>query len=812
MSNQFTPSSSLSIPAEPGHQKAPSNPLLNGVQAQGFDIWGPLQRRKYLITLFCLIGAALGYLYYLKTPKVYASSTQLMITTQAPPSLVEGNVQLDKVSLSKHASLLSSELVLGNASVSGSFSSMETFRENPFPIISLKEDMIRVVSDTDETLQLVCMGPNKDDLPIILNRIVDAYKKIIIEDSQTIGQQTSDLVEKLATKLSDEKQGDEAKWLELRKKLNISTLDEQGNVANPYSKQLLYLQSNQAEFKSELRDIQDRAGALAVSLRVDPTTNVIDPLLVKVAALEAQEFLGLEKAAFKDVEGIARNNVQPEINKRSSLEQRAWSIETKITELRFERAKRSDVFGQGHKSITALDEQIEVFTGLLAETNSEVKELDKYIQEQTPDEQISPAEAAVSEEKFRGQERREWITMYQSKLEKEQARLVSRLEDVNEEIEIVEKNSGDVAMGIIELNMLQRQIDTKDKEVNSILERLAEMNILANNYTKTKVRTLDQPKLGEAVAPSLLKSLALGSMLAFLAGLGLAVLIDQSELSFRSPHEILEKLNVPVVGRIPRINIRKVNPAKGNPSLVVAHNPSATASESFRDVRTGLFFRSNIDGTKTVLFTSPSPGDGKSTTIANLAISIAQAGKSVVLMDADFRRPRIHQYFDEEIEPGLLDVLSGELKLKDAIRPTVLQENLFLLTTGGRPKNPGELVTSEAFKELINALRGRFDYVLIDSPPVLPVSDPATIASMVDAVYMVTRIRKGVKLTAQKAKDTLDAVNANWMGIIVNGIDENPHYSEYGYQYGSYSYYGGRYGRYYDSTNKAYRDKVDAKD
>ncbi|MEM7785798.1 MAG: CpsD/CapB family tyrosine-protein kinase, partial [Planctomycetota bacterium] len=159
------------------------------------------------------------------------------------------------------------------------------------------------------------------------------------------------------------------------------------------------------------------------------------------------------------------------------------------------------------------------------------------------------------------------------------------------------------------------------------------------------------------------------------------------------------------------------------------------------------------------------------------------------------------------------DVLSGDLSLRESIQPCQVQENLFLLTTGGRPKNPGELVTSEAFRELIEALRGRFDYVLIDSPPVLPVADPATIASFADGVFMVTRIRKGVKLTAQKAKETLDRVGANWLGVIVNGIDENPHYSEYGYQYGGYSYYGGYgygYGRYYDYSERTPRQPAPA--
>ena len=159
----------------------------------------------------------------------------------------------------------------------------------------------------------------------------------------------------------------------------------------------------------------------------------------------------------------------------------------------------------------------------------------------------------------------------------------------------------------------------------------------------------------------------------------------------------------------------------------------------------------------------------------------------------------------------MLGVLSGEIELDEAIQECAIQNELFLLAAGGRPHNPGELVTSEEFRNLIEALREKFDYVLIDSPPVLPVSDPATIASIVDGVYLVTRIRKGVKLTSQKAKETLDRVGANWMGVIVNGVDENPHYSEYGYQYGNYSYYGGVYGRYHDNNAQVYRDKIASK-
>jgi succinoglycan biosynthesis transport protein ExoP len=154
----------------------------------------------------------------------------------------------------------------------------------------------------------------------------------------------------------------------------------------------------------------------------------------------------------------------------------------------------------------------------------------------------------------------------------------------------------------------------------------------------------------------------------------------------------------------------------------------------------------------------------------------------------------------------LVDVLTGKVKLQDAIQKTELQEKLYLLTAGGRPKYPAEWVGSETFRDLVLALREKFDYVLIDSPPALPVSDPASIASIVDGVHMVTRIRKGVLLTAQRAKETLDRVGANWMGIIVNGVDENPFYNEYGSQYA-----GRIYKRYYETDNTSYQGGIVAK-
>jgi len=781
----------------------------------GIDIWGPLQRRKYLIALFSIVGAVLGYFYYINCPKVYSSNALLMITTQSPPSLIDGSLSHDKESLDRHVSLIASELVLKRAVDKGNLDGMETFEDSTYPIGTLKE-MLRVVPVSNETLSIVCTGPDRDELPAILDEIIKSYNSEIEKDSKTDGQKAKDYIKTFADKLTDDKQDKEIERSQLWANLEIESTDNQGNIINPHNKKLFRLQDQYDAVRREIKEVKDRALLLKRSLTVNEETGRVDETQVKISAIEAQEYLNLQRGIFKE-EAIGGERIvhslQPDMQRRQAIQDKIWEQDTVINRLQFERAEQSDVFGSGHKSIAAMDKQIGFYTTQRSQLEEQLKELDTYIESEARQlkSRISASEdeEPVDLETFRANENREWIRMYQLKLKHELARLLNNEKSLNEDMASCKNKAKDVAKGITDLNVLQNQIDEKGELVSGFVNKLSEFDILSKDkYSTTSVKVLNKPKAGAKVAPSLPKSLALGTVLASLLGLGLAILVDQSELAFRNPTEIFQRLQIPVVGRIPRINIRQIEANQGHASLVAAHKPSATASESFRDVRTGLFFRSNVDDIRTILFTSPSPGDGKSTTISNIAISIAQAGKKVCLIDADFRRPRIHQYFGQELSPGLLSILSGEMELDEAIQDCAIQDDLYLLPAGGRPSNPGELVTSEEFRNLIEALREKFDYVLIDSPPVLPVSDPATIASIVDGVYLVTRIRKGVKLTAQKAKETLDRVGANWMGVIVNGLDENPHYSEYGYQYGSYSYYGGVYGRYHDSNAQVYRDKI----
>ncbi|MEM7315089.1 MAG: CpsD/CapB family tyrosine-protein kinase, partial [Planctomycetota bacterium] len=227
-----------------------------------------------------------------------------------------------------------------------------------------------------------------------------------------------------------------------------------------------------------------------------------------------------------------------------------------------------------------------------------------------------------------------------------------------------------------------------------------------------------------------------------------------------------------------------------DPSICTLHRQGSRHAEAFRAIRSALYFSSSRKNYKVIQVTSPVPGDGKSTMAGNLAVAIAMSGKKVLLIDADCRRPRVNALFGLDNEVGLATVLQNESQLEDAIFFTSV-ENLFIMPSGPTPSNPAELLTSPGFGQLLDIVKEDFDLVIVDTPPVLPVTDAVAVAARVDAVMLAIRIRKGVQITAMRAKEVLDGVDANVMGIVVNAVDGRYGRSSYGYGYGY-----GKYGRY----------------
>jgi capsular exopolysaccharide synthesis family protein len=213
---------------------------------------------------------------------------------------------------------------------------------------------------------------------------------------------------------------------------------------------------------------------------------------------------------------------------------------------------------------------------------------------------------------------------------------------------------------------------------------------------------------------------------------------------------------------------------------IVHLEPASEAAEAYRTVRTAIDYNMRRGGAKTLLVTSPSEGDGKSTMVSNLAIAMAQAGERTLVIDADLRHPSVHTIFQATNGPGLTGVLTGRVSLEKAINGTTI-DGLELLPCGPIPSNPAEMLSGRAFAELLRKLSERYDRILLDSPPVMPLADARTLAGICERTLLVLRAQKSTRKASEDTCAALSGVGARIMGVVVNGVARR--HAQYGYGY-----------------------------
>jgi succinoglycan biosynthesis transport protein ExoP len=288
-------------------------------------------------------------------------------------------------------------------------------------------------------------------------------------------------------------------------------------------------------------------------------------------------------------------------------------------------------------------------------------------------------------------------------------------------------------------------------------------------------------------------------------GLGLALLRDFLDDRIRSEDDLRRAVGgLPALGLIPTVeDWRNAKSTK----LASVDAPSSPAAEAYRELRTALKFMSLDRPIRYLLVVSPVSGDGKTTTVANLAVNMVQAGQSVVAICCDLRRPRLHEFFGLSNDVGLTSVLLGESSLEDALQEVPGFAGLRLLAAGPIPPNPSELLSSRSAANVMSHLGEISDIVVIDTPPVLPVTDATVMAAQSDAVILIASANKTHRRAAGRAVELLGRVNARLVGVVVNNVPRNDRGYSYGYGYG-YGYGKGYYGSTtYEPTHSQSRYK-----
>ena len=380
-----------------------------------------------------------------------------------------------------------------------------------------------------------------------------------------------------------------------------------------------------------------------------------------------------------------------------------------------------------------------------------------------------------------------------------------------EALEAESKRQQDLALGLkhvgVDYAVLNEEVTVSRGLYESVLKRLNETAV-ANDLAAANISITQRAELPLAPSsPQTLLILLVSAILGLLLAVGYAFFLEYMDAAMNTPQGVWAAVSLATLGVVPQLGSlqqrhrlmlphyakkKRLEPPKKkedeslSKELVVVSNQLSMIAESYRTIRTALLLSQAEHPPKVILLTSPSPGDGKTMTSLNLGISLAQSGQRVLLVDADLRKGRCHKLVNVEGSHGLTNVLTGQLTLQECIQQTAIG-NFYLLPRGALPPNPADLLMSQKMHEVLRELRESFDFIVIDSPPVIAVSDAAIVSTLCDGVLLVLHGQNTTTPKARRAVERLESIGAPIIGVILNGVDmRHPDYVDYRTYYGAY--------------------------
>jgi polysaccharide biosynthesis transport protein len=352
----------------------------------------------------------------------------------------------------------------------------------------------------------------------------------------------------------------------------------------------------------------------------------------------------------------------------------------------------------------------------------------------------------------------------------------------------------------IQYAILRRDVDSSHDLYEGLLKKLKEAGVLAG-LKSSNINIVDQASVPvEPVQPKIPLNIALGCMGGLLLGMALAFVVENVDNSVRTPQDIETYCGLPSLGIIPTVTVNGRSSPKRIPSgppvfilpTTMEHRNSGSA-EAFRALRTSLLLSSPGAPPQVILVTSAMMQEGKSFTALNLSVVLAQTGQKVLLVDSDMRRPAVHRYLGVPMTRGLSACLAGTENADAAVLAVEQIPGLHVVTAGHMPPYPSEMLASEAMPQLVQRWREQFRYIVIDTPPVLAVTDAVVCARIADAVVLIARSEQTSKQSLMRTRDLLRKARANIAGVVVNDLSFNSvDYRQY------YGYYGNGYHSYYN--------------
>jgi succinoglycan biosynthesis transport protein ExoP len=512
------------------------------------------------------------------------------------------------------------------------------------------------------------------------------------------------------------------------------------NMLDWLDRELAKQQQKVQESEQALSDYRDKQNALSL----DDKQNIVTQRLTQLndALIHARTVKAQKEALYNQVRSMTATTTPDAIPAISSNPQ-VQSLKTRIADLSQQRAQLAEKFGDKWPAVQTVNTNLqEARSQLDTET---VKALQSI---------KNDFETAVLEE-----------------------------QTLSRNLDAAKADAQDLSRKSVGYNVMEREAKSNRQVYESLLARQKELAVQSNSRANN-VRVIDRAEVPKApITPggrrTWLMSIAIGLVLA----VGVAFGLDYMNDTIKTPEDVMRRLKMPFLGLVPSVRGDK------HPVLTSSHVPH-DFGEAFRSLRTSLIAKYPTEGTKIVVVTSAQPLEGKTTTAANIAMALAYGGARVLLIDGDMRRPGMHRPLRLTNERGLSQVLIGQARVRDVIQRTV-DPNLLAITAGKTPPNPSELLASERMKTLLaNLSHGPFDWILIDTPPVLAVTDAVILAPLVSGVTFVVGAEMTRRRLAERALETITQSQPKVVGVVLNKVDfaRNKYYYSryYGHQYKNY--------------------------
>ncbi len=550
-----------------------------------------------------------------------------------------------------------------------------------------------------------------------------------------------------------------------------SRFDSTMQASDWLSKQLVDLQMKVETSQEKLVHYQKEHEILGIDDKQNITTAKLDELNKELTSAESERMdkesiYRLVEAGDTDTIASAASVLDSAGVNSQSAGGLLEALRTKEADLKIQAAELNTQFGPAYPKLAQINNQLkEINSQLLAET----KKLSG---------------------KIKGQ--------YMAALQREDM--------LHDALEKQKQEANKLNESAIEYSLLKRDLDTNRQLYEGLLEKLKEAGVSAG-LRSNNFRIVDVARVPTGpIEPNIPRNLSFAFMLGLTSGVGLAFLLEGLDNTVRTTEQAQMISGLPPLGMIP-LGSRTAREGANAKRLVIASSkevvelitqvrPQSQMAESYRALRTSLLLSNLGAPPKVIMVTSALPQEGKTTTSINCAVVLAQKGIRVLLIDADLRRPSIHKTLGMGPRSGLSNVLTGSATLETAITHSPILPNLDVLPAGTPPPNPAELLASTNMRDVLQELRGKYDHIVVDTPPTLSVTDAVVLSPRADAIVLVIRSGQTTKQALRRSRDILMQVNAKVSGVLLNAVDlSSPDYYYY------YEYQGKYAGYYHDHSS-----------